>query len=177
MVDTPIVSESLQKDFRDNFPSQVNSGRDLHVSDVIVPVVDFSASTAISGLEVSMQQAYDFNSTSFNITNTTTTIVNTTGFWKISAMLNGQGLNSTIKAVLFMDDGSTTKEIVDMNVHNGGAGPNTFTSVIWNGIIFLKSGVELKGITNSLAMNLNGICRQVADISGTLVNPDGYTGS
>ena len=42
MVDTPIVSEALQKVFRTNFPSQINSGRDLHVSDVVLPIVDFS---------------------------------------------------------------------------------------------------------------------------------------
>ena len=177
MVDTPIVSESLQKDFRDNFPSQINSGRDLHVSDVIVPVVDFSTSTAIAGLEVSLQQAYDFNSTPFSITNTTTTIVNTTGFWKVTAILNGQGFASQIKAKLFLDDGTTTKDIVELNNYNGGAGPNTFTSVIFDGIIFLKTGVSLKGLTDSIAYNVNGICIQVADISGTLINPDGYTGS
>ncbi len=60
MADTPIVSESLQKTFRDNFPSQINSGRDLHVSDVIVPIVDFSTSVATSGISTSLQQALAF---------------------------------------------------------------------------------------------------------------------
>ena len=88
MVDTPIVSEALQKDFRDNFPSQINSGRDLHVSDVIVPVVDFSTSTAISGLSVNLQEAFDFNLTNTNVINTTTTLTSTPGFYRV--LYNGR---------------------------------------------------------------------------------------
>ena len=83
MVDTPIVSEALQKTFRDNFPSQLNSGRDLHVSDVIIPIVDFSTSTAVTGLRQDLQEAIDFNVTTFDVQNANITIINTTGFWYI----------------------------------------------------------------------------------------------
>ena len=54
MAETPIVSESLQKEFRDNFPSQISSGRDLHVSDTIVPIVDFSTTAGVTGLSLSL---------------------------------------------------------------------------------------------------------------------------
>ena len=80
MVDTPVVSESLQNTFRQNFPSQVSSGRDLHVSDVIIPTVDFSTVVGTSGLPVSLQQALDFNVTTFSINTSSDTIISTTGF-------------------------------------------------------------------------------------------------
>ena len=60
MAETPIVSDTLQKTFRDNFPSQISSGRDLHVSDTIVPIVDFSSTAGVSGLSTSLQESLFF---------------------------------------------------------------------------------------------------------------------
>ena len=175
MVDTPIVSEALQKDFRDNFPSQVNSGRDLHVSDVIVPVVDFSTSTAITGLQTSLQQAMDFNITPFDVSNTTTTIISTTGFCRVMALFSAQPLSSSTGA-LQMTDGSTTKKLFQQDyIHNGSG--NGIQDQFIDIIVFLKSGVSLQAVTNTTNLSIIGSSRQVADISGTLVNPDGYTGS
>lgn len=44
-------------------------------------------------------------------------------------------------------------------------------------IVFLKAGISLKVQTGAEGANINGSARQLADISGTLQNPDGYTGS
>ncbi len=169
MVDTPIVSESLQKDFRDNFPSQINSGRDLHVSDVIVPVVDFSSSTAISGLSVSLQQAADFNITAFDVVNTTTTIVSTPGFWRVIASFNSQPVGPNVHNRLQLTDGTTTKILIEQKFVNGGSGDGV-SCYVYDKIIFLKTGVSLQASTNNSNMQVVGSCRQVADISGTLVN-------
>ena len=176
MVDTPIVSESLQKDFRDNFPSQVNSGRDLHVSDVIVPVVDFSTSVAISGLGTSYQQALDFNVSTFDVTNTTTTVFNTPGFVRIFGNCGTQGnTTSDQQNRIFLDDGSTEKTLIDFYYRVTAGTSQTIAQ--FDFIVFLKTGVSLKVQTGAERANINGCCRQIADISGTLVNPDGYTGS
>jgi len=178
MVDTPIVSEALQKDFRDNFPSQINSGRDLHVSDVIVPVVDFSTSTAISGLSVNLQEAFDFNLTNTNVINTTTTLTSTPGFYRVlyNGRLENQQNSANNKALeIFLDDSSSTKTVWAMfTMNSGDPEPTTYFGDI---IVFLKTGVSLKGFSRSDRANLNVTIRQIADISGTLVNPDGYTGS
>lgn len=176
MVDTPIVSEALQKDFRDNFPSQINSGRDLHVSDVIVPVVDFSTSTAISGLETSMQQALDFTVSVFDVQNTTTTIFNTPGFVRLIALFNGQALASNVFNRIQLTDGTTTKVILEQFINNGGGSVNT-SGVLYDKIIFLNTGVSIQAVSSATSMKITGSARQVADLSGTLVNPDGYTGS
>jgi hypothetical protein len=184
MVDTPIVSESLQKEFRDNFPSQVSSGRDLHVSDVVVPIVDFSSTAGVSGLSVSLQQAYDFNSSNFNIVGTgtgtpaTTTLTSTPGFYRViwNGRLENQLNNSSTKALeIFLDSGLATKTIWSMFTINSGSGqPSTYFG---DTIVFLKTGISLKGYSYAGRANLNVTIRQVADISGTLQNPDGYTGS
>jgi hypothetical protein len=176
-VETPIVSETLQKTFRDNFPGQVSSGRDIHVSDTIIPIVDFSAETTVTGLRSDLQSAIDFNVTSFDVTNTTTTVLNTTGFWSISAVFNSQGLASGLFGSIFLDDGTTTKLLAKQEVYNGGGSPVEVNILTYNKIILLKTGVSLKIQSNNLAVNVNGTCRQIAALDGTLQNPDGYTGS
>ena len=175
MVDTPIVSEALQKDFRDNFPSQVNSGRDLHVSDVIVPVVDFSTSTAISGLEALLQQAMDFNITPFDVSNATTTIISTTGFFRVMALFNAQPLGPSTGAIQ-MNYSSTVKILFSQDYLHNGSG-NGIQDQFVDFIVFLKAGVTLEATSSTTNLSVIGSSRQIADISGTLVNPDGYTGS
>ena len=174
MVDTPVVSESLQTTFRQNFPSQVSSGRDLHVSDVIIPTVDFSTVGGTSGLPVSLQQALDFNVTTFSINTSSDTIISTTGFYKVfgsaSFVSTGSASNTIFMA---LTDGSTTKKLIDFAVPPEGSAR---TGTVFEFICFLKTGVSLIGGTSSSFCKINGSTRQIADVSGTLVNPDGYTG-
>lgn len=182
MVDTPIVSESLQKTFRDNFPSQVNSGRDLHVSDVILPIVDFSATAGVSsGLNINLQEAFDHSITSFDVQNTTTTIINTPGFWKILFnVAYSYGFNSSFdNSGIIISDGSTDKFLTKFN--NSGSGFNQQNGVVLTYspnylTVYLRTDDLIK-ITASQSTNIMGSCRQIADVSGTLVNPQGYTGS
>lgn len=178
MVDTPIVSESLQKVFRDNFPSQINSGRDLHVSDVILPIVDFSSTAGVSGLGTSLQEAIAFgNQTSFNVNSgTNTTIINNTGFFRVFGVANMIQGNNTDKISFVITDGSTNKTIWSLEALVGLSG-NFLRYLQFDFNVFLTSGdslvVSRVGGTNSCV----GSTRQLADISGTLVNPTGYTGS
>ncbi len=176
MVDTPIVSEALQKTFRDNFPSQLNSGRDLHVSDVIIPIVDFSTSTAVTGLRQDLQEAIDFNVTTFDVQNANTTIINTTGFWKVRAVcLYRTNTAATQNNRLYLDDGTTEKDLFHIFNNVAVGGDPAFINLDF--IILLKAGVEFKIQTGNEGSRISGNCRQVADLSGTLQNPDGYTGS
>ena len=175
MVDTPIVSESLQKNFRDNFPSQISSGRDLHVSDIITPIVDFSTVVGTSGLPVSLQQAFDFSVTTFLITSSSSTIISTPGFYTIQGVASTQSTGSASNTVfLALDAGTTTKKLIDFAV----VVEDTFRRAVpFSFIFFLNTGISLIGGTNSTSVRISGSLRQIADISGTLVNPSGYTGS
>lgn len=176
MADTPIVSESLQKTFRDNFPSQINSGRDLHVSDVIVPIVDFSTSVATSGISTSLQQALAFgNQTTYEVRNATTTVTSTPGFYRCFG--SGAQLNNSITTDAFIgiSDGSTTKQLFGFD--NQGYLTSNFLDIeLYDFIFFLATGDSF--IVSSSVTNFiwKGSIRQIADVSGTLVNPTGYTG-
>ena len=176
MVDTPIVSEALQKEFRDNFPSQVNSGRDLHVSDVVVPIVDFSTTVGVTGLDTSLQQAIDSNVTTFNISNTSTTIINTTGFWRVRGVaIIGAMSVSTHEIDFILTDGVSPKTIFDF--FGGRSGGNDYAQTPFDFIVLIKAGFSLNGSTDLVDNRLIGNCRQIAALDGTLQNPDGYTGS
>lgn len=178
MVDTPIVSESLQKTFRDNFPSQVNSGRDLHVSDVILPIVDFSTVAGVSGLDVSLQQALAYgNQTTFDVSSgTSTSIISTTGFYRVFGTAN-MTLDTTGNFVGFdLFDGAANKPIWRIQILTGGTA-NSSTFMQFDFIVFLKAGDSLLVVrSNTASSQAIGSTRQIADISGTLVNPTGYTG-
>ena len=62
MVDTPITSETLQQSYRNSFPSQIGAQRDLHVSDVIIPIVDLTPASegSASNLSQALQEAIDY---------------------------------------------------------------------------------------------------------------------
>ena len=91
MVDTPIVRESLQKAFRQEFPSQVSSGRDLHVSDVIIPVVDFTQASSGSTIPFNLQTCVNANTVSgsyFAGVAGNVTIASAVGFYMITLRYN-----------------------------------------------------------------------------------------
>jgi hypothetical protein len=182
MAETPIVSETLQKEFRDNFPSQISSGRDLHVSDTIIPIVDFSSTAGVTGgLSVELQEAFDHSITSFDVNNTTTTIINTPGFWKIiyNAVYNYAFNDSFTSSGIIISDGTTDKFITKFN--NNGTGFVATSGIVLTYstqylTVYLRSGDSVK-IDANQATNVQGSARQIADVSGTLVNPNGYSGS
>jgi hypothetical protein len=177
MAETPIVSESLQKDFRDNFPSQVSSGRDLHVSDVVVPIVDFSTTVGTTGLTSNLQQALAFgNQTTYEVRNATTTVTSTPGFYRCFGSMVQLNNSIDTDAYIGISDGSTTKQLFGYD-NNGYLTTNRLDYELYDFIFFLSTGDSF--IVSSSVTNFvwKGSIRQLADISGTLVNPTGYTGS
>lgn len=177
MAETPIVSDSLQKTFRDNFPSQISSGRDLHVSDTIIPVVDFSTVAGTTGLDETLQSAFAFdNATVFDIAvSSSTVIVNTPGFWRINPVFFVTGNNSADEKVeMTFSDGSTTKLLFRSIILTGYG--NEILQTTLDKTYFLRAGDSITITTGGRAV-ASGSLRQIADISGTLVNPVGYTGS
>lgn len=179
MVDTPVVSESLQKTFRDTFPSQVNSGRDLHVSDVIIPTVDFTTDLATTGIASNLQTALDTTTnTVVNHQSGAQTIFSTVGFIRVFGNFAYSGsLSAGSNANIHILDGATEYKVAEFKLGSASSSVNS----LWypfDFIVFLKTGVSLRSFTDtsSNAVVVSS-CRQIADISGTLVNPNGYTGS
>lgn len=166
MVDTPFVSEEFQRAFRNNFPSQVSSGRDLHVSDVVVPIVDFSPTASGASLALELRNCINNNSIAARVnTATTTTITSETGFQYVRSQLYGDGSSSRAEYQLY--DGTTGTTVLFQ------LAAASSTSDLEGFVVYIKSGDSLRVITDS-ASDIVYSVTPVADINGNLINPNGY---
>lgn len=179
MAETPIVSETLQQSFRTNFPSQISSGRDLHVSDTIIPIVDFSSTAGTTGLRSDLQSAISTsgNFNTLTASTTGTTIFSNTGFVRCIGVANsietiGSGVTYFVE--IFINDGTTDYKVYRQQNATLVGSTNGATFVNFDFIVFLRSGDTLQASTSSNAV-LNVKTYQIADITGTLVNPQGFT--
>lgn len=176
MVDTPITSETLQQSYRNSFPSQIGAQRDLHVSDVIIPIVDLTPASegSASNLSQALQEAIDYSSTVFAVSNTTTTIITTTGFWRIrgTAAYDAYIGSPPGAAQFILNDSTTDKVIFDYLPQE--TGTYALGVVNFDFIVYLRSGDSVKVTTSGTYAHIVGNARQVADISGTLQNPNGF---
>ena len=170
-----VTDESLEKKFRDTFKSQGGAELvdDLYASGVIVPVVDFTAAAEGSSLRQDLQRAWDF-STGFNFINTTavTTLISTPGFWKVD--LNVRLYNAIGANRVFIDDGTTEKNVFSVR----GVAVGDFENVVSHEFtVFLRSGDTLQAAISSANNQMDIWYRQIADVSGNLTNPLGFTSS
>lgn len=172
---TSITSEALQATIRRLLPSQQGFGEDLQASNVIMPVIDLTASAEGSQLPVSMQQAIAFGSqTPFDVTNTSSVLINTTGFYRVfgtvtARLVTGANINGRFD----MSDGLSTKTIWKYTVAD--TSDNGCYSESYDFIVYLTSGDSLTAVSTATPVNLAGSTRQIADINGNLVNPSGFT--
>jgi hypothetical protein len=81
----------------------------------------------------------------------------------------GAGASS---ARLEITNGITTKKIWDVDFYIGTGA--FFGPVRWEGIVFLRSGDTLQGVSGTAIEFLSVSYRQIADVSGNLVNPLGF---
>ena len=162
-----INSEELQSKVRDLLPSQggAGAGFDLSASTQIVPIIDLTESAEGSNVRQDLQTSLSHTTvTNYFIQNATNTVlVNNTGYYRVfgRAQLNGAG---NLSFNLF--DGTTSKQIQSF----GSAG--AVSSVIpYDFNVFLEAGDSLRASSTTVNCNLDGITRQLADISGNLTNP------
>ena len=169
-----VTSEALQKKVRELLPSQQGFGVDLQASNVIVPVVDLTAAAEGSSLPQNMQQSLAFGSqTSVVANNSTATLANTAGFYRIFggvSILSSSGVTNTVD--FDMSDGISTKEILSFTQIAG------TPSTLWQSFsvdftIFLRAGDSCSVSAVQFA-EFSGSVRQIADVNGNLVNPSGF---
>ena len=109
-----VTDESLEKKFRDTFTSQGGSElvSDLYAQGVIVPIVDFTAAAEGSVLSSDLQQAWDFSTGNALVSNTTTTVINTPGFWKVDLVATLRIIDSPANSITVnLTDGSASKPV------------------------------------------------------------------
>lgn len=175
---TSITSETLQAKIRELLPSQQGFGEDLQASNVILPVIDLTATAEGGGIAVSMQQALAFGSvTNYSqIGAGTTVIANTPGFFRIFGNVTMAPANAVHKVSFSLSDGLSTKIIWE----TGNLASIGTSQVVWNAnpdfIVFLDTGesVSTTCSTNNYTASV-GCSRQIATVNGTLVNPSGFS--
>tara|TARA_B100001059_G_C17809411_1_gene571317 strand:+ start:384 stop:911 length:528 start_codon:yes stop_codon:yes gene_type:complete len=168
-----INSKTIEDKINTLLPSQggFGAGIDFSASTMVIPIVDLTESAEGSSLRQDLQLAFSHNSnTSVVVSNATnTTIINTTGYFRIFGNYYGEG-------------GAVTTNVDNINLFDGSTSKNVWAAQIGNGIndiifqsfdfiVFLAAGDSVRATTNASAQRLHITSRQVADITGTLVNP------
>lgn len=162
-----IKSDTLEDKVRKILPSQggLGQGFDLSASTQIIPIVDLTESAEGSELRQDLQRSFSFSSiTRHNVNNTTSTLVNNTGYYRVfgSVYITGGGF-----AYFNLTDGFSTKILLTVNADSASQVGNEY----FDFVVYLEAGESLTAQSNSTNISVICVTRQLADIDGTLVNP------
>lgn len=165
-----IKSEDIESKINQLLPSQggFGAGVDFSASTMVVPIVDLTETAEGSALRQDLQSSLSLTSvTAFNVSNTTSTLINTTGYFRV---FGTAGTSSNVNSQRFsLTDGTTTKIIIDFGAgHSGGTALQIAT---YDFIVLLQAGESLTATSSASAFSIIGCTRQIADLSGNLVNP------
>ena len=164
-----VNSEELQTQIRDLLPSQNGFGSELQASNVITPIIDLTRAAEGSGLPLELQTALAFGSqTAFDVSNTTNVLATNPGFYRIvgTSVISAAVNVSSIE----LSNGLSTKAVWS---HISPNASGIFTAEI-DLIVWLAAGESVQITVGSTSGRVSGSIRQVADSTGTLVNPSGY---
>ena len=168
-----IKSQDIEDKINQLLPSQggFQPGVDFSASTMVIPIVDLTETAEGSTLRQDLQTSFSLTSiTAFDITNTTSTIVNTTGYYRVFGSFNFRNDTGVgVSANLSLTDGLTTRKILQLDTLASLS--NDFEHNIFDFIVKLNAGESLTGTTDSTNANIAGNTRQIADISGNLTNP------
>ena len=163
-----ITSEALQATIRRLLPSQRGFGEDLQASNVIVPIIDVTPTAEGTQLRTDLQTALDKGVTQTTATGGTTTITSTPGFYSLYS--SASSTSATYKTWnISVTDGFSTTVLASQYLNN----LNSFHMTVPI-IVFISAGESL---TMSLAPDVTArlASKQIADVNGNFVNPQGFT--
>lgn len=168
-----VDSEKLRDKLNGLLPSQNKGsiGVDLSGSTTIIPIVDLTETAEGSDVRQDLQTAFSLTSaTVFEVNNTTSTILTTTGYFRIfgsTTLVSDTPTQS--QATVNITDGVTTKEVYNCIMRTISA---TQTQGIsdFDFTVLLKAGDSLTMTATQNAF-IAGSARQIADLSGNLINP------
>jgi hypothetical protein len=167
-----VNSEELQTLIRDLLPSQNGFGSELQASNVITPIIDLTATAEGSSLRSDLQTSLAFGSqTSFSVSNQTTTLLTSPGFYRVVAIMSTQeDATSSVTNNFALTDGLAIKELFEQVGGRATGGQSLF--VDFN--VFLAAGQSLTAQSSSTFTFIRGSTRQIAQGDGTIVPPNGF---
>jgi len=168
-----VNSESLEATIRDLLPSQNGFGSELQASNVIMPIIDLTATAEGSILGTDLQTSISFaDATVVNVGSGASQVVaNSPGFYRltINVMLDpSSGVSAN--GFVSMTDGSTVKKVLDF--HNL-AGTDVNLNLSVDKVFFLRAGDSLT-CESATVCTIRGSIRQIATVTGTLNPPTGF---
>jgi len=169
-----INSSALQDKVASLLPSQggAGAGFDLSASTQIIPVINLTESAEGSNIREDLQTSLSHKSiTTFNVTNTTTTFLNFTGYWRIFGAMSTLDSTNAGTVTMSISDGATDKILLD----GKSIAINTLVGVFplypFDFNVFIPAGGSVKATSSSTLFRIVGNFRQIADIDGNLTNP------
>lgn len=161
-----IQSEKIRDKLNNLLPSQNvgGIGVELTGSTQVIPIVDLTEVAEGSNLRQDLQNSLSLTScSSFDVSNTTTTIINTTGYFRIFGVFHCFSINDV---EFILTDGTTSKIIykIIQDTNDNAISPFDF-------VVFCKAGDSVQAKSGTANGSLSGATRQIADLSGNLVNP------
>ena len=169
-----IKSELIESKINQLLPSQggYGAGIDFSASTTVIPIIDLTETAEGSALRQDLQSAFSLsNTSSFRVVNTTTTILNTPGFFRIFGSCSTLATANAATITMSITDGFTSKILINGNVINQATGSGFSAPLIYDFIVYLAAGVSIVCTTSDVGLAFDGITRQIASSDGTLQNP------
>jgi hypothetical protein len=170
-----IVNSTLETQVASLLPSVAGYGGNLRSTNTIIPIIDLTSAAEGTTLPENLQQAMAFGSqTAHSVNNTTGTIINNTGFFRVfgnTSILDNQ--NGDVVKFLF-NDGSSTKVIWTSRTY-GTNGTAQAINIPVDFIVFIDTGVTFQVTATGTYAFFDGTTRQLASKDGTRVDPAGYS--
>tara|TARA_R110000822_G_scaffold224152_1_gene357234 strand:+ start:104 stop:631 length:528 start_codon:yes stop_codon:yes gene_type:complete len=169
-----INSATIESKINQLLPSQggAGAGVDFSASTMIVPIIDLTQSAEGSSLRQDLQTSLSHGSiTAFSVSNTTSTIINTTGYWRLFGTMSTSNTGSSAGADISVSDGTTSKVLLDSRVLLLYSGSGTGAILPFDFIVKLEAGHSITAQTGQTIQAIKGCFRQIATIDDELVNP------
>lgn len=170
-----IKSQTLEDKVNQLLPSQggFQAGVDLSASTTIIPIVDLTESAEGSNLRQDLQSAFSFGSiTEFSVNNATTSVITTTGFWRIHGVFTTNCADaSTVNASIQLNDGVGAKFCYGFQAGYGFTPGNAILNQSFDFIVKLEAGHSLVISCPTANIRCIGSARQLATLSEELINP------
>jgi hypothetical protein len=167
-----INSRTIEDKINQLLPSQggFGAGIDFSASTMVIPIIDLTESAEGSGLRQDLQTSLSHTTaSSFEVSNASTTIVNTTGYYRVfGTLFMDLSGSATLRCTFKINDGSSDK-IVWGSRSGDSNGNDIITNYDFN--VFLSAGDSLIADSDSADGTFVGSTRQIADILGNLTNP------
>lgn len=169
-----IKSQAIEDKINQLLPSQggFQAGVDFSASTMVIPIVDLTESAEGSGLRQDLQSALGHTvSTPFDVKSTTSTIINTTGYFRIFGNFSVYTVNAgnQLDGNITITDGFTAKKLI--GIHTNTTNTTTYALQAFDFICKVDAGESITVTSNNNDVAVIGNSRQIADISGNLVNP------